>query len=123
MLKTIFRFLLGVFFVLAGLGHFYSPNFYLRMMPPYIPFPLEMVYLSGFFEITLGLAVFISRFRRLAGLGLILLLIAVFPANLHMAFHPELFPEISKTILYGRLPFQLIFILSVYWVTLSKKEK
>ncbi len=108
---------LAVFFIAAGVNHFLNPDFYVRIMPPYLPAHLELVYLSGLFEILGGIAVLLPALRALAGWGLVLLLVAVYPANLHMALHPELFPEMSSTALYARLPLQLVFIVWVYWAT------
>lgn len=98
------------FFVLAGLNHFHSTAFYVRMMPPYLPWPLFLVYASGIAEIVLGVALLISRVQSPAAWGLIALLIAVFPANIYMALHPELFPEFRPELLWARLPLQGLLI-------------
>ncbi len=111
------RWILAGFFVVAGMGHFIKPGYYLAIMPPYIPFPLAMVYISGAAEILLGLLVLPSKTRSLARWGLIALLIAVFPANLHMALHPESFPNFPVWILWARLPLQGILIWWVYRTT------
>ncbi len=108
---------LSVFWVVAGVNHFVSPDFYVPMMPPYLPAHLELVYLSGVFEILGGVFVLIPRTRALAGWGLIALLMAIFPANVHMALSPELFPDTSAFALYARLPFQALFITWAYWAT------
>ena len=113
---------LAAFFVAAGVNHFLNPGFYVRIMPPYLPAHLELVYLSGLGEIAGGLAVLSATLRGLAGWGLILLLAAVYPANIHMALHPELFPEISPTALYARLPLQLVFAAWAYWATRPDPE-
>ena len=80
---------LTLFFVAAGIGHFVNTDFYLSIMPPYLPAHLELVYVSGVFEILGGLAVLPLPTRRLAGYGLMALLLAIFPANIHMALNPE----------------------------------
>ncbi len=108
---------LGVFFVGAGVNHFLSPDFYVPMMPPYLPAHLALVYLSGLFEILGGVLVLVPRVRALAGWGLVVLLMAIFPANVHMALSPELFPDMSTAALYARLPFQALFIAWAYWAT------
>ncbi len=108
---------LAAFFVVAGVNHFLNPDFYVAIMPPYLPAHLELVYLSGVFELVGGVAVLVAGVRVLAGWGLILLLIAVFPANLHTALHPELFPDVSTVAMYARLPLQLVFIAWAYWAT------
>lgn len=115
--RRILKYLLSIFFIIAGAVHFLRPNFYLKIMPPYIPFSLAMVYLSGLAEIVLGALIPVPRMTRLAAWGLILLLIAVFPANIHMALHPDYFPEIPKWGLYGRLPLQGVLILWAWWFT------
>lgn len=108
---------LSLFFVAAGVNHFASPEFYVRIMPPYLPAHLELVYLSGVLEILGGVAVLIPALRTLAGWGLVLLLLAVFPANIHMALHPGQFSDLSPFALYARLPLQFLFIAWAYWVT------
>jgi uncharacterized membrane protein len=75
-----------VFFVAAGTWHFIKPGFYLKIMPPYIPWHLQMVLISGFFEILGGLGLLIPQTRRLAAWGLVALLIAVFPGQ-HLYGH------------------------------------
>ena len=77
---------LAVFFIAIGCDHFIRPNFYVGIMPPYLPAHLELVYLSGLFEILGGMALLIDASRRLAGVGLMVLLVAVYPANVHQNF-------------------------------------
>jgi uncharacterized membrane protein len=117
--KPILRYLLGVLFVLAGINHFINPNFYLKIMPPYLPWHLPLVYLSGLFEVALGVLLLIPKFTRLAAWGLIALLLAVFPANIHMAINHQLFPEFSPIALWLRLPLQFLFIGLCYWYTVG----
>lgn len=114
--RTALRWLLGLGFVAAGFNHFIAPRLYLAIMPPALPWPLALVYVSGVAEIVGGLGVLIPATRKLAGWGLIALLIAVFPANLHAAFHGA--GSIPPWILWARLPFQLVFIAWVYWTCL-----
>jgi len=114
---------LSVFFVGAGANHFVTPDFYVPMMPPYLPAHLELVYLSGVLEILEGVLVLVPRVRALAGWGLVALLLAIFPANIHMALSPELFPDITAFALYARLPFQAFFIAWAYWATRPELSK
>lgn len=114
MLKTVLRYLLGILFVLAGLYHFINPGFYLRIMPPYLPWHLFLVYLSGLFEVAFGVLLLVPKFMRLAAWGLIALLVAVFPANIHMAMNPQLYPEIQPIALWLRLPLQAVLIAWAY---------
>lgn len=120
MLKSVFCWILAVFIVLAGANHFVSPSFYLELMPPYLPWHLGLIYVSGLAEIALGIAVLIPRTRRMAGWGLIALLIAVFPANIHAALYG--FRSVPSWILWARLPLQFVVIAWVYWCCLSEKK-
>ncbi|MED5253710.1 MAG: DoxX family protein, partial [Pseudomonadota bacterium] len=92
--KKLVLFGLSAFFIYFGVDHFINPDFYLSIMPPSFPLHEEAVYISGFFEIVGGIGVLIPRFRKIAGWGLVALLIAVYPANIYMAISPEAFPDI-----------------------------
>ena len=116
MLKLVSKILLGVGFIVAGSLHFLKPAPYVKIMPPALPAPLLLVYVSGFCEVALGALVF-TRFAPLAAWGLIALLVAVFPANIHMALPPELFPKIPPAVLWWRLPLQGVLIAWAYWYT------
>ena len=107
----------ALFFTAAGIAHFTQTDFFVAIMPPYLPAHLELVYVSGIFEILGGVAVLFPNIRVLAGWGLILLLLAVYPANIHMALHPELFPVLPVLGLYARLPLQFVLIAWAYWAT------
>ena len=115
-IKTASKYLLAIFMIGAGTLHFVRPEFYLKIMPPYLPLHLELVYLSGFFEIALGLLLLVPRISRLAAWGIIALLIAVFPANIYLYQHQDLVPA-SPTVHFLRLPLQGVFILWAYWHT------
>jgi len=110
---------LAVFFVVAGINHFLNPDFYVAMMPPYLPLHLELVYISGVLEVLGGLAVLLPATRAHAGWGLIALLIAVYPANIHMALNPAEFEDAPAWALYARLPMQFVFMAWAYWATRS----
>ena len=107
--------LLAMFFVLAGLNHFLHPKAYLAMMPPYLPLPGVLNLISGAAEILGGIAVQIPQLRRVAGWGLIALLIAVFPANVHVALHGWDGPSIPAWVLWFRLPLQVALVAWVYF--------
>ena len=111
------RLLLAFLFVGIGVLHFVRPGGFERAVPPYLPWPLALVLVSGFFEIVGGCGILIPPLRRAAGWGLIALLIAVFPANVHMAlnnipFNGDYTPPL---LLWGRLPLQAVFIVWVWW--------
>jgi uncharacterized membrane protein len=102
--------LAGPFFVFAGVMHFVIPRAYRRIVPPYLPAPKALVNVSGVAEIAGGVGLMSKAARRPAGWSLIATLIAVFPANVHMALRPEEFPRIPSLALWARLPFQGVFI-------------
>lgn len=116
-LKKVSMVLLAIFFVIAGANHFVDTSFYMSIMPPYIPWPYAMVAISGVAEVLLGIALLVPIVRREAAWGMIALLIAVFPANIHMAMNANLYPTIPPILLYLRLPLQGLFILWAYWYT------
>lgn len=112
--------LMAIFYVVGGVMHFVDPQFYLPMMPPYLPLHLELVYLSGMAEIALGIAVLFPSVRVQAAWGIILLLIAVFPANLHIAFNNVPIGGATEglgALNWVRLPFQAVFIAWAWWYT------
>ena len=114
--RTISIYLLTLFMAGAGTLHFIKPDFYLKIMPPYLPLHPGLVYLSGFCEIVLGVLLLVPRFSRVAAWGIIALLIAVFPANIYVYQHQDLLP--APPILHlMRLPLQGVFILWAFWHT------
>jgi uncharacterized membrane protein len=117
-MTTLSRYVLALFLVGAGTLHFISPDFYLKIMPPYLPWHPGLVYLSGLIEIALGLFVLVPRLSRVAAWGIIALLIAVFPANIHLYQHQEIMPGPPLLHLL-RLPLQAVFILWAFWHTRS----
>lgn len=109
-------FFLALLFVGAGVMHFVIPGSYTSIMPPWIPFQLEMVYVSAVGEIFGGLGLLVPSLRRSAGIGLIALLIAVFPANVQMlanGLHNGASP-FYVAMLFLRLPLQPLLIVLVY---------
>ncbi len=109
------RFLTGaaaVFYILAGCLHFLHTASYLKIMPPFVPHPVAMVYVSGLAEIAGGLGLLAPSLRRAAAWGLIALLVAVMPANIYMAVdHIQVSATpIPNWLLYARLPLQLLLI-------------
>ena len=119
--RGIARVVIALAFIGAGLNHFLNEQFYVAIMPPYLPAHLELVYISGVFEVAGGIGLLITRLRKTAGYGLMLLTLAVFPANFHMALHPELYVEIaSATALTIRLPLQLVILAWLYWVSRTR---
>ncbi|TQE98304.1 MAG: DoxX family membrane protein [Spiribacter salinus] len=114
-MRIVSIYLLAGLFVVAGIAHLVRPQLFVRIMPPYLPAPLLLVYVSGAFEVLGGLGLLLPATRVVAGWGLMALLLAVFPANVHMALHPEAFPRIPAWSLYARLPLQFVLMGWVYW--------
>ena len=119
MIKLITIYIMSGFYVWIGIKHFISPTDpFMHIMPPYLPFHLELVYLSGAFEIILGLLLLYKGTRTIAAWGLILLLVVVFPANIYLAFNeePQQLIGISAFVAsWIRLPIQGVFIALAYW--------
>ena len=112
--------LLSLLFIAAGVNHFVSPDFYLKIMPAYLPWPLFLVYVSGFCEVAGGIGVAVPKLRRAAGWGLIALLVAVFPANVEMVLHADRFLDIPFWALVARLPLQGLLIAWVWWAAVKR---
>ena len=104
-------------FMVGGITHFTNPQFFVSIMPPYIGYHLELVYISGVFEIIGALGILIPRLRQWAGNGLILLVILVSPANVHMWLNPDLFPDVPVAFLSIRLVIQLLLLALIWWST------
>jgi uncharacterized membrane protein len=104
--------------VAAGAYHFINPAPYVGMMPAALPAPLALVYISGVAEIAGGLGLILRRTRKLAAYGLIVLYIAIFPANLNMAINhlPLGATPVPTWALWARLPLQLVVIIWAWWV-------
>ena len=104
-----------IFYISIGISHFTSPIWYVQIVPPYLPYKLELVYISGLFEILFGGMLIFKKTRFLAGWGLILLLIAVYPANIYLAKTNGAAMNTTPLIAWGRLPVQFIFVGLAYW--------
>ena len=120
LVKSVALYLSVIGYIYVGLLHFIQPDFFLKIMPPYLPYHLPLVYASGFIEIILGFCLFFKKLRFFAGWGLILLLIAVYPANIYLAFNetPQIALGISPFMAsWVRLPLQFVFIGLAYWFT------
>jgi uncharacterized membrane protein len=115
------QYLIGVVFLVTGILHFLKPGVFITIMPDVIPWHRAMVYISGVAEIAGGIGVWLPQFREAAAWGLIILLIAVFPANINMTVQ-----AIQKTGLWSwysiitilRLPLQFVLIYWIYWAYL-----
>lgn len=106
------RRLFGPIFITTGILHFAIPRTYEAIMPDWLPAHRELVYASGVAEIAAGAAIMHPRTRKLGGQLSIATLVAVFPANLHMALNPERYPQVpgGRAALLARLPLQALLI-------------
>ena len=117
-IKSISLVVLSLGYIYVGIQHFYNPSFFLSIMPPYLPYHLPLVYISGAFEIILGLGLIFKKSRKYAAWGLIALLLAVYPANIYLAYNvePQQAIDISSFLAsWVRLPLQFVLIGFAYW--------
>jgi len=110
----VFKYLLGLLLIIGGIAHFTMTGFYVNTMPDYLPFHEMIVYISGVVEILLGVLLVIPKTTKKAAVGIIILFIAIFPANVNMYLNHENFPDMSETSLLIRLPIQLVLIAWAY---------
>jgi uncharacterized membrane protein len=117
--KEILRGILSVSIIVVGITHFVKPEQYARIVPPQLPHPFQLVYISGFFEILGGIGLLIPLVSTAAAWGLIALFVAVFPANINMAVNSISIEGIPHyPILYwARLPLQAVLIIWAWWYT------
>ena len=119
LLNRISLIIMSFFYINAGIKHFIDTDWFLYIIPPYLDFiGLELVYISGVFEIALGLLLLFPKYRKISAYGIILLLIAVYPANIYLAFnkHPQQLIGISSFVAsWIRLPIQFILIGIAYY--------
>jgi uncharacterized membrane protein len=113
-MPSLSRTITGAIYVTAGLLHFLKPRMYEAIMPDHLPAHRELVLASGAAEMAGGAGLLIDRTKRPAGLWLIATLLAVFPANLHMALHPERYKRFPRWALYARLPVQALLATHVW---------
>jgi len=121
-LKLFSRWLQAILYTVAGVNHFVNPEIYLRMMPPYLPWPNALQLTAGVLEIIGGLGLLIPRLERYAAWLLIIVLVGVFPANLELALQGGAPLDVSPTLAWLRLPFQLLFIKWAYWHTRTENK-
>ena len=115
LVKGISVYVMGIFYIIVGVKHFQDPSWFVQIVPPILPYKYELVYISGFFEVLLGILLMIPKFQSIAAKGLMALLICVYPANIYLAQTNGVALGISPLIAWGRLPFQFVFIGLAYW--------
>ena len=117
-IKSILIIISSFFYVIVAIKHFIEPEYFLSIVPPYLPYHLELVYISGLFEILFGLLILFPKYRYYGAIGLILLLVAVFPANIYLAQSKEAQEALGATqeIATWRLPIQGVLIWIAYFI-------
>lgn len=125
MIKTVLRWVLTGFMVVAGANHFVAAATYAAMVPAELPAPRTLVYVSGVAEILGGLGLILPRTRKLAAWGLVALYVAVFPANLNMAINhlPLGDHDVPSWALWARLPLQGVLIAWAWWLTRDEPRR
>lgn len=108
---------MSLFYILMGFKHMVSPKYFLPMMPPFIPCKKLVIYISGLLEIILAIFLLIEDSRWHAAVGIIILLIIVFPANIYVAISSEARKKLKVGMFFSivRLLFQVLLILIAYW--------
>jgi len=125
-IKTVSLYVMAAFYAFAGFNHFRAPEFYLPIMPPYLPWHEQLVFLSGVAEVIIGVALLIPRTRVLAAWAAIALLVAVFPANIHMAVADVPVgdpPQSAGALRWVRLPLQFVLMAWAWWHTRPARTK
>ena len=116
--KFITIIVMALFYMGSGINHFINAEWFMQIMPPYLPWHLELVYLSGFIEIVLGALLLWEKTRWVGAWGIILLLVAIYPANIYLAFNeaPQAALGVSSLMAsWVRLPMQFLFVGLAYW--------
>lgn len=114
--KVLFKVLLGVFFILAGLNHFRSPDFYINIMPDYIPQHALMVQISGVTEIVAGVMLLIPRWSKWGAWFIVAHLVVFFTVHFWMIQHAEdRYADVPLWLLWARIPLQVLLIVWALW--------
>ena len=111
----------GVFFIIfmvGGINHFINKDILIKMIPPYIPFNDEfIIYITGAFQLLLGVSIVIPKYYKLASKGIMLFLIVVFPSLIYVSRYPDVFPNMSKEAIYFSVPIQLLLFGLAWWMS------
>ena len=121
-LKRPLLYVMSLGYVVAGVMHFVYPSAYAQIMPPVLPAPLLLVYLSGVAEVAVGVGLLYPPTRRAAAVATMLLLAAIFPANVYMAVsgvavQGPVSADPSPAVRWGRLPLQAVLVAWAWWYT------
>ncbi|MBK8552856.1 MAG: DoxX family protein [Ignavibacteria bacterium] len=122
-MRKVFLYLMSMFYTAAGINHFLNPSFYEQIMPPYLPYHLPLIYISGLCEIVFGILLIPVSTRKIAAWLIILLLIVIFPANIQMAVDYKANDNPDLWIAIIRLPVQIVLIWWAWIFTKPSVEK
>ncbi|MEM9255369.1 MAG: DoxX family protein [Pseudomonadota bacterium] len=111
-----------VWFMAGGVAHFTNTEFFMSIMPPWIGYHKEIVYISGVLEIIGAIGILLPGLRQWAGNGLILLVLCVTPANVHMWLNADLFPDVPPVFLTFRLVLQVALLALIWWSTRTPRN-
>ena len=108
---------LGMMYTVVGFRHFSDPNFFTQIVPPRLPFPKELVFFTGGWEIFNGTLLFFNKTRKMAAISTAILLVTVFPANIYLALYetPQLALDVTQAQALRRLPFQFTLLFLACW--------
>ena len=123
--KNITVYIMSLLYIIVGFRHFIDPEFFIIIVPPYISCKNEVVLISGLLEIIMGVLLLFKETRKIGSWGIILLLIAVFPANIYLYLSevPQDMLGISKKQALLRIPFQIPLIILAYWHSQESESK
>lgn len=116
------RVLVCAFFLIGGQAHFTQTEFFVSIVPPYVPMPRMTVYVTGVIELIGAVAIWVPAWRSWAGIGLFALTVCVTPANIYMWQNPQLFPNVSPAFLSWRLVAQVVLLAIIWWSTRPEAE-
>ena len=115
--------IIALFFISGSIAHFVFADFFVLSMPAYLSYHKELVIISGIFEMLGAIGILVPQTRLLAAYGLLALVVAVYPANINMALHPENYPDMPAWFLYIRLPFQFLFLWFIWWAIAPERSQ
>ena len=118
-------YVMSLLYIVVGVKHFTDPDFFVHIVPPFLIYREEMVYLSGLVEIVMGLFLLFNKTRKIGSWGIIALLIAVFPANIYLYLSESAreILQISQNQALIRMPFQLPLLILAYWHSQESSSK
>lgn len=116
-LDFILRGFLFLVFCSQGLAHFLDTPFFIKMIPPYIPFPETVVLVTGVFELIMAAGLMIPEIKTIASKMMVVFLFGYLPALFHMISNRELFPEIAPQLMIFRLPAHLLMIVMAWYLS------